>query len=180
MARDTDIARSDERTLAQPRASRSPYWAFDRFADDVDRFFDDFGFGRGWMTPRLFRDRSMETRQSADWGWTPEVEVFHRGSELIIRADLPGLKKEDVKVDVTEDRVTIEGERRREHKEEREGFYRSERSYGTFYREVPLPPGTMSDQAKATFNNGVLEVTMPAPPESARRGRRLEISDKTL
>ena len=61
--------------------------------------------------------------------------------------------------------------------EEREGVYRSERSYGTFYREIPLPPGTMSDQAKANFQNGVLEVTMPAPPESARRGRRLDISE---
>ena len=77
------------------------------------------------------------------------------------------------------DAITIQGERRSEHQEEREGVYRSERSYGSFYRVVPLPEGAMTDQAKATFNNGVLEITMPAPPEQVTRGRRLEISEGT-
>ena len=96
-----------------------------------------------------------------------------------VKADLPGLKKEDVKIDITDDAITIQGERRSEHQEEREGVYRSERSYGSFYRVVPLPEGAMTDQAKATFNNGVLEITMPAPPEQVTRGRRLEISEGT-
>jgi HSP20 family protein len=95
----------------------------------------------------------------------------------VVRADLPGLSKDDVKVDVNEDRITIQGERKKQHEEEHEGVYRSERSYGSFYRQIPLPPGTMSDQAEAVFHDGVLEITMPAPPESARRGRRLEISE---
>lgn len=105
------------------------------------------------------------------------MEVFQRNNDLVIRADLPGLLKDDVKVDVTEDAITIQGERKREHEEEKGGIYRSERSYGSFSRTIALPEGAMTDQAKATFKNGVLEVTMPAPPESVKRGRRLEIAE---
>ena len=145
----------------------------DRFAEEMDRVFENFGFG------------GLRSRQSGGgfglWPggdmWTPELEIFQRNSELVIHADLPGLTKDDVKVDVSDNQVTIEGERQRHHDEEREGFYRSERSYGRFYRTIPLPEGVIADQAKATFKDGVLEVTIPAPPESARRGRRLEISE---
>jgi len=94
----------------------------------------------------------------------------------VIKADLPGLSKEDVSVELSEDAVTIHGERKTEHKDEREGYYQSERSYGSFSRVISLPPGAMADQAKATFRDGVLEVTMPSPP-AATRGRRLEITD---
>jgi HSP20 family protein len=139
----------------------------ERFADEMDRVFGDFGLGRG----------SMAVRSSESF-WAPDIDVFHRNNELVVRADLPGLSREDIKVDVTEDRVTIQGERRHDQEETREGVYRAERSYGSFYREVLLPPGAMSDQAKATFRDGVLEIVMPAPPESARRGRRLEIQEK--
>jgi HSP20 family protein len=151
-----------------------------RFADEMDRVFDDFGLGRAWLAPRM-RGRLFEwpSRELAtEWeAWTPAIEVVHRDNELVVRADLPGLSKDDIKVDVTEDAITIQGERKQEHKEEREGVYRSERSYGSFSRVIPLPEGTMTDQAKATFKDGVLEVTMPAPPEQVRRGRRLEISE---
>jgi HSP20 family protein len=109
----------------------------------------------------------------------PDVEVIHRNNELVVRADLPGLTKDDIKVDVTEDRVTLQGERKREHEEERGGVYRSERSYGSFYREIPLPEGTISEQTKANFKDGVLKITMPAPPEHVHRGRRLEITEET-
>jgi HSP20 family protein len=148
----------------------------------MDRVFDDFGFGRGWLTPRSARrwlrsprrDVGIESRT-----WAPEIDVFQRGSDLVVRADLPGLKKDDIKVDVTEDSLTIQGERKSEIEEEREGVYRSERSYGSFSRVIPLPEGTITDQAKASFENGVLEVTMPAPPEQVRRGRRVDITEGT-
>ena len=179
MARNTDITRRDERGLSRTEPTGSPFRLLEQFADEVDRIFDDFGVGRSWTSPRLAR-RSFGTTSSEPGQpfWMPDVEVFHRHNELVIRADLPGLSRDDVKVDVTEERVTIQGERKQEHEEEREGIYRSERSYGSFYREVALPPGTISDQAKATFRDGVLEVVMPAPPESARRGRRLEIGER--
>jgi HSP20 family protein len=163
------------------RMTDRPFGMMERFADEIDRVFDDFGLARSSFTPRLGRSgwwmRPSRT-ESGDWqAWTPNVEVFHRNNELIVRADLPGLTKDDVKVDVTEDRIMIRGERKREHEEAREGVYRSERSYGSFSRMIPLPEGTMTDQAKATFKNGVLEITMPAPSEQVTRGRRLEISE---
>jgi HSP20 family molecular chaperone IbpA len=109
--------------------------------------------------------------------WTPQIETFQRGNEFVVHADLPGLKKDDVKLDITDDSITIEGERREEH-EDREGYYRSERSYGSFHRVVPLPEGAITDSAKARFNNGVLEIVVQAPPREVSRGRRLEIADK--
>jgi len=87
------------------------------------------------------------------------------------------MKKDDVCIDVTENDITISGERRQEQETERGGLYRSERSYGSFCRTIPLPEGAMTDQAKASFKDGVLEVRMPAPPEPVTRGRRLEIKE---
>jgi HSP20 family protein len=87
------------------------------------------------------------------------------------------LKKEDVHVEVTDDAVTLEGERRSEQTEEREGYHHSEVSYGQFYRTIPLPQGTIAETAKATFKDGVLEITMQAAPAVANRGRRIEITD---
>jgi HSP20 family protein len=107
--------------------------------------------------------------------WAPQIEVFQRDNELVVRADLPGMTRDDVAVEVTEEAVTIQGERRHESEEEREGFYRSERIYGSFYRVIPLPEGAISEQAKANFRDGVLEITMPAPPKS--KGRRIEIGE---
>ena len=109
--------------------------------------------------------------------WSPQIDVSQKNNELVVRADLPGLTKDDVKVDITDDAITIQGERRKEHEEERGGVYRVERSYGSFYRTIPLPDGAMTDQAKASFKDGVLEITMPAPPEQVTRGRRLEVTE---
>jgi HSP20 family protein len=161
----------------QSIARRAPL-DFGRLTNEIDRFFEDVGFRRGWFGPRAFRNW-LAPRQGAWDVWTPDVEVLQRGNNLVIRADLPGLTRDDVKVDVTEDAVTIQGERKREVEEEREGLYRSERSYGSFQRTIALPQGTMPDQATARFRDGVLEITMPAPPQEVSRGRRLEIADES-
>ena len=148
----------------------TPFSMMQQFADEIDRLFDGFGLGRfGSSAGRGFAKEGGS--------WWPAVEVSHRNNDLIVRADLPGLRKEDVHVDVTDDAIMIRGERRREHDEENAGIYRSERSYGSFVRTIPLPQGAIADQAKATFKDGVLEITLPAPSEQARRGRRIEISD---
>ncbi len=148
-------------------ADLRPMRSLQRLADEMERMFDDFGFGR--------RGAAAPWSERSAMNWAPAVEVFHKNNELTIRADLPGLKRDEVTVDVSDDAVTIQGERKREHEEEREGFYRSERTYGSFCRVVPLPEGAMTDQAKATFRDGVLEIRMPAPPAS--KGRRLEIAE---
>jgi HSP20 family protein len=146
----------------------NPFRSLQRFADEMDRMFDDVGLGRRWRS-------SPAWSGTTSLAWAPEVDVFQKDNELTIRADLPGLRKENVSVDITDDSVTITGERRRESEEEKEGYYRSERSYGSFYRVVPLPEGAITEQAKAQFRDGVLEITMPVPP--AAKGRRLEITE---
>jgi HSP20 family protein len=155
----------------------SPFGLFQRFMDDMDRAFEDFGMRSQWRSSRLSGDVGSLSRGAAVEQWAPDVEMFQRNHEFVVRADLPGLKKDDVKVDVTDDTITIQGERQQEEETEREGVYRSERRYGSFYRMIPLPEGAITDQAKANFTNGVLEITIPAPPEPVTRGRRLEIKE---
>jgi HSP20 family protein len=145
----------------------SPLRMLQRFADEIDRVFDEAAFGGRLSSPRW--------SQLTTDAWAPSVEVFQKNSELTIKADLPGLKKDEVSVDITDNAVTIQGERKREQHDERDGYFRSERSYGNFCRVIPLPEGAISEQAKATFRDGVLQVTMPAPP--ATKGRRLEITE---
>jgi HSP20 family protein len=101
--------------------------------------------------------------------WLPTVEIKEEADSFRVSAELPGLKPEDVRVHVTEDAVILEGERTREKNEKREGFYRSERSYGSFYRTIPLPKGADSNKASAGFANGMLEIKIPvsgAKPKS--------------
>lgn len=106
--------------------------------------------------------------------WAPQVEVLQRGNNLVLRADLPGLRREDVHLEVDDGMLTISGERRYESESEGEGLYHSERSYGRFSRSIPLPPGTDGDSIEARFSDGVLEVTLPLPQERSR-ARRIEI-----
>jgi HSP20 family protein len=170
---DQTLARQD-----RDRWSARPTRIVDRFADEMDRLLADFRFGSSRFPATGASGFLSPWRGGSDWtAWAPEVEVFRRNNEMVVRADLPGMKKEDVSVDVTDDSITIAGERRQEYEEDRAGLYRSERSYGSFCRVVPLPAGAIGDQAKANFKNGVLEITMPAPPEQVTRGRRLEITE---
>jgi HSP20 family protein len=92
------------------------------------------------------------------------------------RADLPGLKKEDVKVEVSDGHLAISGERKRES-EEKKQFYRCEREYGSFYRAVPLPEGVKVEDVKATFADGVLEVSVPLPAKAEAKARTIEIQE---
>jgi HSP20 family protein len=175
-ATQTGLARRD--SFAPSFFGGSPFAVMRRFREEMDRLFDDFGFGRSLM-PSFGRDLFSRTFGDLEKSmWSPQVEMFERDGKLIVRADLPGLSKDDVKVEITGDAVTISGERRSEHEEKREGFFRSERSYGSFFRSIPLPEGVNADDAEATFNNGVLEVQMKAP-EKRSTGRRLEIKDSS-
>ena len=95
--------------------------------------------------------------------WAPAVEVKESNGNLIVTAELPGLKKEEVKVTITGDQLCLEGERKEQKEEKKNGSYRSERSYGHFYRALPLPKGAKADQATARFTDGLLEITVPVP-----------------
>lgn len=145
----------------------------------MDELFEDFSVGRPGLRPSLRRafgtDSWGDEAALAGATWTPHVETFRRGDQIVVRADLPGLRKEDVKVDVDNDTLAISGERKDEHEEERDGYYWSERSYGQFYRVIPLPEGVNAEQCDATFKDGVLEVTMAAPRQAEQRSKRVQI-----
>jgi HSP20 family protein len=100
--------------------------------------------------------------------WAPAIEVARRDGSFVVKAELPGLSKDDVKVEATEDGLLIQGERKEEHEEKQEGLLRSERRYGKFSRLVPMPEGAKVEQAEARFNNGMLEVTIPIAEEKTR------------
>lgn len=151
-------------------APLSPFSFMRRFSEEMDRLFEDFGFGGGFLAPGYgsnFQEISM---------WSPETEVFQRGNELVVRADLPGMTKDDIQVELEDDQIIIQGERRDEREQSEEGYYHTERSYGSFYRSIPLPEGIDADKANANFNNGVLEITMPMPEQKSRK-RQLDIGE---
>jgi len=136
--------------------SASPFELMRRFTEDMDRLFGGTGQGAGWNL-------------SSTGLWSPPIEVREKDGRLNICAELPGLRKEDIKVQLTEEGLTISGERKREEEDQQGGIYRSERSYGAFVRTIPIPDDAEVDQAKATFENGVLTVTVPVPQTAQRR-----------
>jgi len=129
----------------------NPFALMRRMSEDMDRMF------------------SGSVEAGGGSSWLPAVEVTERGNTLVVRADLPGINQDDLEVEVTPDGLTIQGERKREHEERGAWGYRSERSYGSFYRTIPLPEGASVDGAKAAFKDGVLEVTVPVPEQQNRR-----------
>lgn len=137
--------------------SMSPFSLLRHMSEDMDRMF------------------SSATGSGDGAAWLPAMEVTERGNTLVVRADLPGISVNDVKVEVTPEGLTIEGERKREHEERGRWGYRSERTYGSFYRTIPLPEGASVDNARAEFKDGVLEVTVPVPEQQNRR-RQIPIS----
>lgn len=144
-----------------------PFTQFRRLSDQMERWFENVaGLRRG--------DRPSETGL-----WSPEIETFIRDDKFVVRADLPGVSKDEVNVEVTDDSVIISGERQNVHEEEREGYYRSERVYGRFYREIPLPEGALPETAEAESRDGVLEITVTAPPREVTKPRRIPIGGKT-
>jgi HSP20 family protein len=173
----TGIARRQQ-SAPTPWATGGPFAFMRRFSEEMDRLFEDFGFGGGLLAPSFGREFGG-LGEAGRGVWSPQVEVFEREGKLVVRADLPGLTKDNISVDINDDALVIRGERRNEREENEEGYYRSERSYGSFYRRIPLPEGASAEEANATFRNGVLEITMPAPERAEQQRRRLEIREGT-
>jgi HSP20 family protein len=167
-------SRSMERRQPQRGSSTGMPFGFGPFAllrrmqEDIDRMFG------GALNQTSGRSSGRDA--SATQGlWMPAIETLQRANDFVIRVDLPGVAPADVTVEIGDDAVTIRGERREVNEEERDGVYASEVSYGSFVRVVPLPPGAIADDAQAVFNDGVLEIVVPAPSQEAQRGRRIDI-----
>ncbi len=126
--------------------------------DEINRMFEQFGKPFGWV----------------DQGrYAPAMDVRETDDAYIVEADVPGMKKEDVHIEVADNVLTIKGERKDEKEEKDKNYHRIERSFGSFARSVALPAGFDGNKVTAKFENGVLTVTLPKPDE--RKPRRVEV-----
>lgn len=144
--------------LARRGAAEDPFSSFRR---EMDRVFDDFFTGRA---PTRFVE-----------GVDVRFDVSETENEIKVMAELPGVDEKDVDVTLTEDLLTIRGEKKRQEERKDENYHMVERSYGGFARSIRLPFGVDQDKVAASFNNGVLTVTLPKPPEVQRQARKIEI-----
>jgi HSP20 family protein len=154
--------------IVPPRVARDPFALLRQMTSDFDRMF-----GEPFFAPPSFRGLALPEVVA----WSPKVDVFEKDNRLITRVDLPGMKKDEVKVEVTDGYLALSGERKRETEEKKDTFYRSEREYGSFYRAVPLPEGVKLEDIKATFADGVLEVSIPLPTRVEAKVRKVEIEE---
>jgi HSP20 family protein len=132
----------------------SPFALFRRMTEELDRALQPF---------------SPENEGNANIAWTPTVEISERDGNYHVLAELPGLSPSQIRIEVEDDALILQGERKVEREATEGGVRRSERQFGFFYRRIPLPEGAEPEKAKATFRDGVLEIIMPAPKQKAER-----------
>src|SRR5260370_29401656 len=172
-----DIACNPPRTGFMPRRGEYP------FSLAPQEFFraNPFSLLRRMTEEmdRVIQEAGLEREGSSGTGWSPAIEVTQQNGKYNVHAELPGLEPKDVKVDVENDALVIQGERRFEQGEKEGGVQRTERQYGLFYRSIPLPEGAKVEQAKAKFHNGVLEVTIPVPEQQSNR-RTIPIEGESI
>lgn len=150
-------------------APRRPFAGLTRWETEMDRMKDDF-FGRrmrSWWPERWLSGDSEITM--------PSVDVYQEKDDIVVKAELPGMDKNDIEVNISDSELTLKGEKKKEEKIEEEDYYRRERSYGAFLRSVQLPTGVQADKVKASFKNGILEIRLPKTEEAKAKEIKVKI-----
>ena len=156
--------RDKDKNLAHERENGSnPLVSLQR---EINHVFDDF-----WHKV----ESGWNGQNDAVGMFGPSTDVTETDKGVDVSIELPGMTEKDIDISLTSDAMTIRGEKKIEHEEERKGVYMSERSYGSFYRTVPLPAGVDADKADATFKNGVLTVTLPKTAEAQAKVKRIPV-----
>ncbi len=155
-----------ETTKGQEVQKVSPARALSPF-EEMDRMFDNF-FRRGWMRPWRFEWPGFPEMRM------PKVDVIDRDNEIVVRAEVPGVDKKNIDISVSDNAVTIKGETRHEEKEEKGDYYRCETTHGAFSRTVALPSAVDGTKAKASFKDGMLELTLPKLEKAKRHSIKVE------
>jgi HSP20 family protein len=146
-----------------------PFSDLTRWERDMERMMDSF-FDRRmrpWWPERWFGSEAPMTG--------PALDVYEDKDDLVVKAELPGLDKDNVEVDLTDHTLIIKGEKKKEEEAKEENYYRSERSYGTFVRTLQLPKDVQADKVKASFKNGILEVRMPKTEEAKAKEIKVQV-----
>ena len=150
---------------------RDPFELFDALEEELARV---------WRSPWRIGPWTLGRRPGAmgpaPGPWAPRVDVYERDGKVVVKAELPGIKKEDLQVTLEGADLVLRGERKEEHEVKEENYYRSERSYGSFYRRLPLAFEAAPDQITAAFTDGVLEVTIPRPAEEQPKARTITVA----
>ncbi|MGD0886588.1 MAG: Hsp20/alpha crystallin family protein [Thermodesulfovibrionales bacterium] len=155
---------SEELVNVEPAKSLSPFEEMERrFAEFVRRPFSLIG-------PSWFPSMRMPEIEPS-----PMVDIFEEGSDVVVKAELPGMRKEDIDVKLTDNTVTISGEKKKEEKVEKKNYSRIERSYGSFTRAFSLPSEVQTDKAKAQFKDGILEIRVSKTEEAKKKEREVMI-----
>jgi len=168
-----DTSKVPVKTEKSAAPTSAPWHPFEAFRQEVDRLCEDFG--------RSFRPFGFGRRSELSPFWSfsadlsPAVDVVDKGTSWQITAELPGLDEKNVEVTVADNILTIKGEKKEEKEEKRKGYYRSERSFGTFQRSFELPESVDQDKITASFQNGLLTLTLPKKPEAHRLEKKIEV-----
>jgi HSP20 family protein len=146
--------------------SRDIFEPFGSLRRDMERLFEDFSREWGWSSPA-----APGTSMAA----SPKLDVSETETEVKVEAELPGVDEKDVEVTLSDGRLTIKGEKKQEKEEKKKDYHTVERSYGSFARSIALPYEADPGKIKATFAKGVLNVTVPKPPEVKAKEKKITI-----
>jgi HSP20 family protein len=167
------MAKKEKKELAkvEPTKALTPFHEMERRFQEMEKRFEDyfrrpFSFMPSWM-PRL---RMPEIEELS-----PSVDVLTEGDDILVKAELPGMKKEDIDVSMTKDTITISGEKKKEEKIEKKDYHSIERSYGYFKRSFSLPSEVQTEKASAKFKDGLLEIRIPKTEEAKKKEKKVII-----
>ena len=163
---------ADKAKKKEPKAVTPwrPFMDVTRWERDMDRLRDEF-LGRrfrSWWPERWFGGDGMELR-------APAVDLFEEKDDIVVKAELPGMDKDNIEVNLTDNMLTIKGEKKKENEVKEEKYYRCERSYGSFVRNIEIPKAVHVDKVKASFKNGILEVRVPKTEEAKSKEIKVKV-----
>ncbi len=147
-----------------------PFMDLGRWDREMDRMMEGF-FGRRarpWWPERWFRTEPVGIT-------APAVDLYEEKDDIVVKAELPGMDKDNIEVNLTDHTLTIKGEKKKEEEIKEKDYYRAERSYGSFFRTVELPKEVHSDKVKAHFKNGILEVRLPKTEEAKAKEVKVKV-----
>ena len=161
----TQLAQSNKGKRQQQSSERSPLAEIARWEQQMERRFADLFSGR---ITRLWDNDDSEVAE-------PALDLYEDGNEVVVKAEMPGMTKDDIKISFADNVLTIRGEKKQEDEDRGKDYYRSERVYGAFMRRVVLPTEVNAEKARALFKNGVLEIRMPKSESAKKKEIKVDV-----
>jgi HSP20 family protein len=170
------LVKNEEKTPVRPRA-RPAWQPFEGLRREVDRLFDDFdrGFWHSPLQRSIFDVAPFWPRQLAAWTGAPAVDISEKNNAFEVTVELPGMDEKNVEVKLVNGNLTVKGEKKEEKEEKKKDYHLSERHFGSFERSFTVPEGVDTDKIEASFNKGVLTVTLPKKPETIRPEKKIDV-----